>query len=202
MAVVVSAQWYYDNHTKRQLLIEVSKAAIAYTNVARSGISNFVEKTREIDYDELFSHSETIIIGFQHNPRVVDEYFTELQSRVTDGKETRILVSDQNGNAVTYLSKSLQDSDHIIPEIRKVIDKTNAINRVEKAKQTLQLRFHDAVLTYSFVYSKDGVWIKAYRNSLGKSSPPGIFVRSASPLFEFYKQDIESLWELASDDSS
>ena len=54
VAVIVALQWIYDQHTKHDLLMKVTEAAISNTNVARSGIDDFVTITRNIQYESCF----------------------------------------------------------------------------------------------------------------------------------------------------
>ena len=199
VAVVVALQWYYDQHTKRDLLMEVTEATISNVNVARSGIDDFVEMTRNIRYEQMLLNSEVVVIGFHHNPRIIDQYIKELEERVRTGKKTTVLLSNPNGRAIRYLSKFEVESDHIKPDIRKIFAKLSTINQIANAKTAIKVKVHDTILRYSFVYTIEGVWIKPYRNSSGRDNTPGIFVRSWSPLYEFHKRDINELLEGAVD---
>ena len=199
VAVVVALQWVYDQHTRRDLLMEVTQAAISNTNVARSGIDDYIERTRDINYQQMFSNSQNITIGFHHNPRIIDQYITELEARMRLGKKTAVLLSNPDGRAMNYLSEFEDESNHLRPDIRKILGKLAALNQIGDGEAPIKAKLHDTILRYSFVFSIEGVWIKPYRNSSGRATTPGIFVRSGSPLYEFYKRDIAELWEEAED---
>ncbi|MDE0246112.1 MAG: hypothetical protein OXM59_12310 [Gammaproteobacteria bacterium] len=199
VAVIVALQWFYDQRTKQDLLMQVTEAAISNTNVARSGIDNFVSITREISYEKLFVDNEFVVIGFHHNPRIVDQYVKELEDRVRTGKSTTVLLLNPEGISIDYLSRFESDSGHLKPVIRKSIQKLSALNQIENAKKPINIKLHDSVLRYSFVCANQGVWIKPYRNSTGRDNTPGIYVRSSSPLYEYHKRDIFELLEGAHD---
>ena len=199
VAVVVALQWIYDQNTRRDLLMEVTQAAISNTNVARSGIDDYIERTRDINYQRMFSNSQSVTIGFHHNPRIVDQYITELEERIRLGQKTAVLVSNPDGRAISYLSEIEDESDHLRSDIRKILRKLSALNQTNDGEAPIKVKLHDTILRYSFVYSIEGVWIKPYRNSSGRATTPGIFVRSGSSLYEFYKRDILELWEEAKD---
>lgn len=199
VAAIVALQWFYDQRTKQDLLMQVTETAISNTNVARSGIDNFVSMTREINYDKLLVDSESVVIGFHHNPRIVDQYTRELEDRVRTGKSTTVLLLNPDGRSIDYLSQFESESGHLRPEILKSIQGLSELNQIENAKEPIKVKLHDNVLRYSFVYATQGVWIKPYRNSTGRDNTPGIYVRSSSPLYEYHKRDIYDLLNGAHD---
>ena len=139
------------------------------------------------------------MIGFHHNPRIIDQYFKELEERVRTGKSTTVLLLSPGGRTIDYLSQFEYESDHVKPNIRKSIRKLSALNQLDSARKQIDVKLHDNVLRYSFVYAIQGVWIKPYRNSTGRDNTPGIYVRSSSPLYEYYKRDIYDLLDGAHD---
>ena len=199
IAVIVSLQWFYDVRTKDELLKKVTDAAISNVNVAQSGIDDFVEVTRDIQYEKMFLNSEFVIIGFHHNPRIIDLYIKEIEKRVRSGKKTTVLLSNPDGRAISYLSTFEAESGHLKPDINKGITTLSELNQIDNVKSPIDIKLHDNILRYSFVYSIEGVWIKPYRNSSGRDNPPGIYVRSWSPLYDYYKRDIFDLLDGASD---
>ena len=199
IAVVVVLQFYYDMRMKHELITEVAESALSNSNVATSGISNFVNDTKKINYETMLTHSEEIIIGFVHSIRFVDDHVSELRNRVKEGKKTSILLANPNGHVVSYLTRIVHDSDLIKPEIKKNINKVGQINNEPGVKKKITMKYHDAILRYSFVHSIEGTWIKMYRNGLGMTTTPGIYIRNGSPLYDFYKKDIENLREGAQD---
>ena len=199
VAVVVALQWYYDKRTKDKLVVSVVEAALSNSSVVRSGIARFAQDTKEISYESLFSHDEEVTIGFLHSSRLVDDNLVGLRKRATTGKKTTILLSDPHGVAMEYLLKLTTGNDHMIPSIKKVVERVEEINRTDGVKKKIEIRHHDTVLRYSFVHSRDGIWVKMYRNSTGlamtPAPTPGIYVRSGSPLYDFFDQDIQTLKE-------
>lgn len=194
VAVVVALQWYYDKRTKDEMVVSVVEAALSNSNVVRSGIENFTQDTKQIDYNSLLSHGEEVTIGFLHSSRLVDDNFDRLTERAMSGKKTTILLSDPKGAAIKYLLTLTTVKDHVIPSIQKVIARVDEhINRRDGVKEKINVKHHDAVLRYSFVHSREGIWVKMYRNSAGMGTTPGIYIRSGSPLYNFFNSDIQTL---------
>ena len=200
VAVVVALQWHYDKRTKHETIVSAVESALSNSNVVRSGIENCKRDTKEINYSSLLSHSEEITIGFLHSSRFVDDNLDLLRERAQVGKKTTILFSDPEGAAIQYLLTLTTVKDHVIPNIQKVVARIDEnINRRDGVKERISVKHHDTVLRYSFVHSRDGIWVKMYRNSMGVATTPGIYIRSGSPLYKFFDDDIQTLREEATD---
>ena len=194
VAVVVALQWYYDKRTKDKLVVSVVEAALSNASVVKSGIEKFTQDTKQISYKSLLSHGEEVTIGFLHSSRLVDDNLDTLTERAMSGKKTTILLSDPQGDAIKYLLTLTTVKAHVMPSIEKVVARIDEhINRQDGVKEKIEVKHHDTVLRYSFVHSKDGIWVKMYRNSIGMVKTPGIYVRSGSPLYDFFDQDVQTL---------
>ena len=200
VAVVIALQWHYDKRTRQETIRSAVESAVSNTNVIRAGINNCKQDTKEIDYNSLLSHGEEVTIGFLHNGRFVDDNLNMLSKRADSGKKTTIVFSDPDGSAIEYLLTLRPVKDHVIPNIRKVIARIETeINQREGVKERISVKHHDVVLRYSFVHSKEGIWIKMYRNSLGVVATPGMYICNGSPLYKFFDDDIKALKEGARD---
>ena len=200
VAVVVALQWHYDKRTRQDTIVSAVESALSNSNVVRAGVENCTQDTKKIDYSALLSHGEEVTIGFLHNGRFVDDNLDILRERADSGKKTTIVFSDPEGTAIEYLLTLTPVKDHVIPNIRKVIARIEGeINQREGVKEKISVKHHDTVLRYSFVHSREGIWVKMYRNSLGVVATPGIYIRSGSPLYRFFDDDIKALREGAKD---
>ena len=200
VAVVVALQWHYDKRTRHETIVSAVESALSNANVVRSGIENCTQDTKQIDYSSLLSHAEEVTIGFLHSSRFVDDNLDMLKERADSGKRTTIVFSDPEGSAIEYLLTLTTVKDHVIPNIQKVIAHIDGqINRREGVKERVKVKHHDTVLRYSFVHSRQGIWVKMYRNSLGVVATPGLYIRSGSPLYRFFDDDIKALREGAKD---
>lgn len=195
---VVAFQFFYDKLAKDEMIKNVLITGLSRSNVVSSGIDDYVQDTIKIDYSSIFSSAEEVIIGFHHSGRIVKENYDALKERVAKGRTTTILLSDPNGNTIEYLANL---TDENMPEsIRTVNKRVGRIASAQDAtKKKILVKYHNAILRYSFVHSVDGIWVKMYRNSHGYSKIPGIFIRSGSPLYDFFDKDIQTLKESSSD---
>ena len=200
VTVVVALQWYYDRRATYKTIVTVVETALSNSNVISSGIENCKQDTKKIDYSGQLSHPEEVIIGFLHSSRFVDDNLELLRERAKSGKKTTILLSDPDGAAIKYLLSLTTIKDHVIPNIQKVSSKVEEhINSGDGIKERIRVKHHDTVLRYSFVQSRDGIWVKMYQNSRGIAITPGIYIRSGSAMYRFFYDDIQKLKEGAKD---
>ena len=200
VAVVVALQWHYDRRATHKTIVTVVETALSNSNVISSGIENCKQDTKQIDYSGLLAHAEEVTIGFIHSSRFVDDNLELLKERAKSGKKTTILLSDPDGTAIEYLLSLTTIKDHVIPNIQKVISKVDEhINKGNGIREKIRVKHHDTVLRYSFVQSRDGIWVKMYQNSTGIAITPGIYIRSGSSMYKFFYDDIQRLKEDAKD---
>lgn len=195
VAVVVALQWIYDEYTKRQLITEVTRSTLSSTNVVKSGIDDFTNNTTRISYQSMLDSSDKIVIGFHYDTRLVTDYIAELKKRASAGKKTSVLLINPNGNAFDFLAKVIDKREYMRLQVDENLSSIAEANNNPDTIGKICVRFHDSVLRYSFVYSLEGVWIKMYRNSRGRVTTPGIYIRNSSPFYDFLRKDIEDLWE-------
>ena len=196
IAVVVALQWYYDKRTKDELVLSVVNVALSNANVAGSGISNFYENTKDIDYESAIINSEELVIGFLHSSRFIEDNFPKLKERAKSGRKTTILLANPKGNAIEYLLQLTDISGHIKPSIKNVIGIIDQqINCRKDVKKKIVMKYHDTVLRYSFVHTKEGIWVKFYRNSQGMATTPGVYIKRGFALYDYFEEDIQKLNE-------
>jgi len=186
----IAVQWAFDEKMRREFMEDIAIHVLGNANVAKSGISDYVQDTKEINYSDLIHKSDRLVIGLHYSPRFVEENFRLLQERASGFKRTTILLSDQK-EALQFLTSVRGETDHVIPSIKKIENLLAQINKNSRSSITV-LR-HNAVLRYAFVLGDEQIWIKPYRNSFGIVRPPGLQIDQGSPLFEFYEQDVNQL---------
>ena len=104
------------------------------------------------------------------------------------------MLADPSGNAIDYLLKLMEVSEHIKPSISKIINKIDRqINNREDVKTKIVMKYHDTILRYSFVHTKEGIWVKFYRNSQGMATTPGVYIKNGFALYDYFKEDIQKL---------
>jgi hypothetical protein len=188
--------WIYESHIKHEIFQDVTDYVIKRGNVSRSGIADYCENTKDIDYSDILNKSVSVIIGLHYSPRIIEDNHHCLAQRARHGKETIIIASTPHGNAIDFLKRVRGENDHVDANVKKIYSLIREINKAS-AKKPVRLLYHDEVLRYSFVLTDEQVWIKLYRNSRGLSNVPGIAVSAGTRLFDFFKADIHNLKESA-----
>jgi hypothetical protein len=189
--------WIYESHMRQELFHDVTDYIIKAGKVSRSGISDYYDDKKDIDYAEIIVKSSTLVIGLHYSPRLIEDNHNALIARVKNGKHTTVIASMPNGNAIDFLKRARTENEHMDANIKKIAALIREINAHATGKRHIRLLHHDEVLRYSFVLSDNQVWIKLYRNSKGISSAPGIAVTAETRLFEFFKSDIDRLKQIA-----
>jgi hypothetical protein len=184
--------WIYESHLKEEIFQDVATYVIGTGNVSRSGIVDYQDNTKDIDYTDIFSAPGMITIGLHYSPRIIEDNFSLLVERARAGKHTTIIASLPNGAAIEFLKRVRGEHDHVDGNVKKIASLAKDANE-QAQTENIKLMYHDDILRYSFVLSDDRVWVKLYRNSRGLSSVPGFAVSKGTHLYEFFKMDIDRL---------
>jgi hypothetical protein len=184
--------WIYESHLKQEIFQDVADYVLGTGNVSRSGIVDYQENTKDIDYTTVFASPGGVIIGVHYSPRIIEDNSHLLIDRAKAGKQTTIIASSPDGAAIEFLKRVRGEHDHVNGNIKKIASIVKEINKQTPAAKILLL-YHDDILRYSFVLSEDRIWVKFYRNSRGLSSVPGFAVAKGTHLYEFFRSDIDRL---------
>jgi hypothetical protein len=137
--------WIYETYMKHEILQDVTDFVIKRGNVSRSGIADYCENTKDIDYTDILSKSSCVIIGLHYAPRIIEDNFQLLAQRAGQGKETIIIASAADGHALDFLRRVRGESDHVDANIKKISSLIREINKA-RPKQPVRLLHHDEVL--------------------------------------------------------
>ena len=192
----VFVHWLFDMRAREELMSDITQFTIGNGHVGASGICDFVENTKNINYDEIIQSSEELVVALHYDPRFLSDYETLLTKRAASGNVTKIAILKETGDAMNFLKNIRKETDHIpanIKKIKSIIERVNS-----QAKAPIQLFFHDSILRYSFVMGGGRIWLKFYRNSRGNHSVCGIQMKKDTPMYRFISEDIENLLSEAS----
>jgi hypothetical protein len=184
--------WIYESHLKHEIFQDVANYVIRAGNVSRSGIVDYQENTKDIDYTDIFGAPGSLTIGLHYSPRIIEDNFDLLIERAKAGRHTTIIASLPNGAAIEFLKRVRGEHDHVDGNVKKIASLVKQANE-QAGAEIISLVYHDDILRYSFVLSDDRIWVKFYRNSKGLSSVPGFAVAKGTRLYEFFKVDIDRL---------
>ncbi len=201
LAVVAVVHFLFDLTMRKELFREVAAATLKYTRVADSGIRDFRPRSKEVDYRNIFTDSEILIIGQNYSPRIVDDFTDQLKSRTNAKRPTRIVIVDPECEAFRFLQAEQQNSDHMVSNSGKIVSAIEEMNRKVSGEGDAPIRIIKTkkLLRYSFVYTEKSVWVKPYRNSTGRTSVYALEIEKNSPLYEFYDRDIRDLLKESGD---
>jgi hypothetical protein len=184
--------WIYELHLKNEVYQDVVDLVIGAGSVSRSGIIDFRENTKSIDYAPLLKNSSDVVIGLHYSPRIIEDAYEHLAVRSKAGKPTTIVASAPDGAALSFLKTARKEHDHVDANLAKIKSLVERLNSQSDATP-VQLLYHDQVLRYSFVCTDDLFWVKLYRNSSGMASVPGFAIKAGTDLFRFFERDVRDL---------
>lgn len=189
--VVGTLQWFFDNHLRANFFEEVRLEIVGNERVAKSGICDFLENSRDANFRELFLSSKELAIGVNYSPRLIDNTIELIKERTKKRKKTTIFTIDKDSYARDFLKNDYPNAsiDEGLARIDAFLDEFDA-NR----KFVNILRFK-TVLRYNFIKFDSRIWIVVGTNGLGRRPVPGFFVSIGSSWFEHFRIDIEKLME-------
>lgn len=192
LLVTASIQWLIDTYLLKEFFDKITDKTIANINIASCGLINIYSNSKEIDYSESILFSSELIIGFNYSPGLLDRYYDEFKERANKKLKTTLIVLDETSNAANYIKSDLNEDSYIDTNLAKLKSMVNALNNINP--KVMVMKKHKTVLRYSFVCADTVMWIKPYRNSIGKTSRiPALQFKSSTDMYDYFNADIRDL---------
>ena len=185
-------QWIYDIKLKNEFLNELRKTIDTNNNLIINGLESCIINSREVKELDLWKETEQLIIGIQYSPSFFKNYLNVFQERVANKKETIVLVLDSSSSAATWLEQTKSGTGNIASKVKDIENTLNPLNK-QQDKKNIRILKHTRILRYSFIYTKESIWIKFCTNSAFYSHVPAFKIRKDTPLFGFFKKDIDEM---------
>jgi hypothetical protein len=147
---------------------------------------------RQVDERAHWTQSASLTIGYQYSPSFFKDFHEVLRERCRRDLPTTIAILRPEGAAARYLQESTTGKPAVKQSVTEIIA---LLREIDPDGRGCTLLFHDRVLRYSFIHTDEYVWIKFYANSAARTTVPAFKVRSDTPLFGFFAEDIKRLLE-------
>jgi len=198
LLIVGLLHWIFETRMKRQFMREIVEAVVGAGRTSSSGIVDFTDNSRSIDYRNIVRLAKQVTIGEHYSSRFFDDHAPEIRARLSRGaKMTAILLKPQT-LASDYLKESGSGHggiDEQIAKIREIANSPKTGDAHENKAGRLQIWWHNRVLRYSFIMTEDLIWVRFFTNSAGHSLVPAICVVKDTLLYDFFKADVSRLLE-------
>lgn len=174
---------WFDFFGKRRLISEVVRDAVGQTKSLSAGITDVEIKVEDIDERNDFRTSASLIIGMRRSARLLDRYKGDIRTRLHAGK-TLVIVRQRDASmfpSAPGYGASPEDF------IRGLEAGEPGIAKKVEIYET------DELMSYNFVQSGRGIWIKLYFNARQADLPPAFFVSDETPLHGRFSSDIAKL---------
>jgi hypothetical protein len=174
---------WFDYFGKRKLMSEVVRDAIGQTKCLAAGITDFVIKVVDIDEREDFKTSPSMIVGTRRSSGVLDRYKDDIRTRLRVGKKLVIVMQHDASMFPSASNFSSTPQDFV-----------SSLEVSEPGiTQNVEIYATNELMSYNFVKSDKGIWIKMYFNAKQPELPPAMFVSADTPLHDRFNMDISKL---------
>lgn len=187
---VGTVQWIFDETARRELVYELFRSIRGDDRIHRNGLIDCILNSKEVLELEEWTNSKILIVGIHYSTRFVEDQFELINERISNKRKTVICYLGES----TPASKYLKDSKSGLSDI------STAVNQLKHLVQSqfcgseyIDLVEHGRILRYSFIYTENSIWVKFFTNGKGYRKVPAMRIRSNTPLFIFFQDDLRSL---------
>jgi hypothetical protein len=191
--VVGILHWLFDLGLRKEMLREVSASVVGSTVLHECGLDSCSMNSRQVDDSAHWSQSAHLTIGNQYSARFFKDFHHVLRERCRRKLPTTVTVLHSDGSAAAYLRGSMSVDPGVKAAVSEILALLEQIDN--GTKKYVHVIFHNQVLRYSFIQTGEYIWIKFFTNSPGRAIVPAFKVRSGTPLFNFFADDIKRLLE-------
>ncbi|MBD2457923.1 hypothetical protein H6G80_28135 [Nostoc sp. FACHB-87] len=187
---VGTIEWVFDETARRELVYELFRSIRGDDRLHRNGLIDCVINSREVIEEEEWIKAKTLVIGIHYSPRFVEDNIDLIKERTKNKRRTVICYVGVSTAASEYLKNSasgLSDIDASITKLKSLVQTQFS------GSHYVELIEHDRVLRYMFIYTESSIWIKFFTNAKGHAIVPAMRIRAATPLFDFFKNDIRNI---------
>lgn len=196
LLIVGVLQWLFDTSVRQTFFQDIRKEIIEYRGVSESGICEYHEDSKDVDFKDTFLTSSTLIIGVNYSAKLIDSSIDLLGERARSKRKTTIICVASNSPAEIFL-----ESDFGNPGISDRIKKIIQVAREhDPSGELIRIVRVPTVLRYSFIQFDHRIWAIPGTSGRGRRAVPGFFVRYGTSWFEHFRHDIEKLLEIGHDE--
>jgi hypothetical protein len=187
---VGTVEWIFDETARRELVYELFRSIRGDDRIHRNGLIDCIVNSKEVSEPEEWVRAKILVVGIHYSSRFIEDNIDLIKERVRNKKRTVICYVGGSTAAAQYL----KDSASGLSDIKTSISKLKLLVQSQfHGSQYIDLVEHDRILRYMFIYTESSIWIKFFTNAKGHATVPAIRIRSATPLFDFFKNDIRNI---------
>ena len=192
LLVVGTLQWIFDEGLRKEIVYEISSAALGTDRIHRNGVSDCIDNSKKINDENLWKISNSLCIGVHYSNRFFDDNTDIIKHRISNNKTTHFFHIDESSSAADYLSSSNSGRSDIG---KKTTNLKQLISTEFSDSELIKVLIHSRVLRYSFIKTDQSIWVRFFTNSEGYSVIPALKVEAGTPMFDFFNSDIKRLME-------
>lgn len=198
LLIVGVLQWLFDSSVRQSFFKEIRSEIIDYRGVAESGICEYHQNSKDVEFRDLFLTSSNLIVGVNYSSKLIDHSIELLGDRTKSKKKT-IIICVQSGTAAEAFLEADYGNPGISARIKKIVQ---VAREHDPSGEFVRIVRVPTVLRYSFVQFDHRIWAIPGTSGRGRRAVPGFFVKHGTSWFEHFRHDIEKLLEIGHDEES
>ena len=176
----------YEIHTKHQFFHEAHKMALGTENLAHSGLCDFVENSKKIDFTDDVKNSKEIWTVFSYSSRFLDDYSEALEVALIRNSKVNMVFLKKESKTLELMRELGWNDDSINASYAKI----DSFAERFKDKR-LNVVYVDAIPKYSAIILDNQLFYIFNTLSLERQSVPCLVAKKGQKFFDFVKADIQ-----------
>ncbi|MCP4680229.1 MAG: hypothetical protein GY854_33005 [Deltaproteobacteria bacterium] len=182
--------WLFELRLRRQMFADVAAAVLGNQRLHDNGLTDCLLNSKEVAEPAHWETAPELIIGIQYSARFFDDNHELIRRRSKKGLCTKVLVLNPESQAAEWLRATQTGFANVKEGVERI---SEIVSDADENRGNVSLLLHERVLRYSFIATREIVWIKFFTNERLRSSVPAFQVRCDSSLFDFFWRDISEL---------
>jgi len=180
----------FDETARRELVYELLRSIRGDDRIHRNGLIDCVINSKDVSEPEEWSKAKILVVGIHYSSRFIEDNIDLIKGRIKNKRKTVIC----HVGGTTAAAQYLKDSESGRSDINSSISELKLLVQLQfHGSLYVELVEHDRVLRYTFIYTESMVWVKFFTNTKGHATVPAVLIWSATPLFDFFKNDIRNM---------
>lgn len=198
LVVIGALQFAFDEHARGILLKSIRELISSTEWLLRAGIDRATDRSHSIvEFRDELVLARELTIGVHYSNNSIDRYTEVIRDRIQTKRKTLILMSAEDGPGLAYLQAVLGPDTNLRGAVSKL---ESFIRRNFESSDLVETKKTPWLLRYNFIATESAIWVIFSPNTPGRVQRiPAVRTYNGSPIFNFFRHDIEALCKDAID---
>ena len=188
--------FYFENRSKRKMFEEVFEKVVGSSNVAKSGLVDCFENSRDLNYADDLRKAKSLKIFFSYSADFLKRYSVEIDELINRGGGVELVFLDRESPVM----QCMHDLGWQKPSIQSGYETIDSFCAERERCEKLSIRFVSAMPRYSAIIFDSHMYVIENTLSAVRQPVPVSRIERGGYLYDFYLQDLMKATEMARDD--